>query len=71
MTPRIKKLIGTIIIFLWLPVYALFASGIAVHLLPHAGGVAAFFFYLIAGTFWAVPIALMLPWMYREPKAKV
>ncbi|HEY0105299.1 MAG TPA: DUF2842 domain-containing protein [Rhizomicrobium sp.] len=68
MTPRTKKLIGTVLILLWLPVYALIAMGVAAHLLPHASGVAAFFFYLIAGTFWAVPVGLLFPWMYREPK---
>lgn len=42
--------------------------GVAVHLLPHATWYAAFFFYAIAGTLWIIPIGLMLPWMYREPK---
>lgn len=69
MTPRIKKLIGTILIFLWLPVYALLATGIAVHLLPRAGGFEAFVFYALAGTLWAVPVGLMFPWMFREPRA--
>ena len=68
MKPRIKKLIGTILILLWLPVYALFAAGIAAHYLPRAGGLGAFLFYAIAGTLWAVPVGLLFPWMYREPK---
>ena len=68
MSPRIKKLIGTILILLWIPVYAFFAMGVAVHLLPHAGVVVAFLFYAIAGTLWAVPVGLLFPWMMREPK---
>ncbi|HEY4941855.1 MAG TPA: DUF2842 domain-containing protein [Rhizomicrobium sp.] len=68
MSPRIKKLIGTILMLLWLPVYAFFAMGVAVHLLPHASGFAAFLFYAIAGTLWIVPVGLMFPWMFREPK---
>ncbi len=68
MSPRLKKLIGTILILLWIPVYAFFAMGVAVHLLPHAGAVAAFLFYAIAGTLWAVPVGLLFPWMMREPK---
>jgi hypothetical protein len=68
MSPRIKKLIGTILILLWIPVYAFFAMGVAVHLLPHAGAVSAFLFYAIAGTLWAVPVGLLFPWMMREPK---
>jgi hypothetical protein len=69
MTPRIKKLIGTILILLWLPVYALFASGVAVLLLRHANGFEAFLFYAVAGTLWAVPVGLLFPWMYREPRS--
>jgi hypothetical protein len=68
MTPRIKKLIGTILILLWIPIYMFFASGVALHLLPHASGVAAFVFYAVAGTLWAVPVGLLFPWMFREPK---
>lgn len=70
MTPRIKKLIGTILILLWLPVYAFFAMGVAAHLLPHASWWAAMLYYALAGTLWAVPVGMMFPWMYREPKAK-
>lgn len=68
MSPRIKKLIGTIVTLLWLPIYALAAMGVAAHLLPRATWYGAFAYYAIAGTLWAVPIGLMFPWMYREPK---
>jgi Protein of unknown function (DUF2842) len=68
MNPRIKKLIGTILILLWLFVYALLASGVAVHVLPGANGFVTFLYYLFAGTLWAVPPALLFPWMMREPK---
>ncbi|HEY0300462.1 MAG TPA: DUF2842 domain-containing protein [Rhizomicrobium sp.] len=70
MSPRIKKLIGTILILLWIPVYAFFAMGVAAHVLPRAGGLAAFLFYAIAGTLWAVPVGMLFPWMMREPKPK-
>jgi len=69
MTPRTKKLIGTVVIMIWLPVYALFATGVAMHLLPHAHWFVAFLYYALAGTLWIVPIGLMFPWMYREPQA--
>ena len=68
MTPRIKKLIGTILILIWLPVYALLASGLAVLILPKANGIVSFLFYALAGMLWAVPVGLMFPWMFREPK---
>ena len=68
MSPRVKKLIATLIIILiWLPVYALFVMGIAVHVLPQAAWYVSLFFYAAAGTLWILPIGLALPWMYREP----
>jgi hypothetical protein len=68
MTVRTKKLIGTILILIWLPVYALLASGLAVLILPHASGIASVLFYATAGMLWAVPVGLMFPWMMREPR---
>jgi hypothetical protein len=54
-SPHAKKLVGAIIIILWIPVYALFAMGIGVHLLT--------------GTLWIIPIGLLLPWMHRDRKS--
>jgi len=68
MNVRSKKLIGTILILIWLPVYALLASGLAVLILPRASGIASFLFYAVAGMLWAVPVGLLFPWMMREPK---
>jgi hypothetical protein len=70
MTPRLKKLIGTIAMLLWLVVYALVATGVAVRVLPHAAWYASLLFYVLAGTLWAIPIGLLFPWMHREPGAK-
>jgi hypothetical protein len=70
MTPRYKKLIGTIVMLAWLVVYALLVMGVARHVLPHAAWYASFLFYALAGTLWAIPIGLMFPWMVREPKIR-
>lgn len=67
LSPRIKKLIGTIITLIWLPIYALLAMAVAIKVLPHAVWYVAFLYYAIAGTLWIVPIGLMLPWMHRDP----
>ncbi len=71
MNPRIKKLIGAIVIVVWIPIYALSAMAIGVRVLPHASGLAELAYYALAGTLWIIPIGLMLPWMHREPKADV
>jgi hypothetical protein len=71
MTRRTKTLIATIVIvFLWLPAYAIFIDGLQWRVLtastPWYGSL---LFYALAGTFWIVPIGLSLPWMYREPNS--
>ncbi len=70
MIPRTKKLIGTILILVWLVVYALIAMSIGVRVLPHGNGAIVFLYYLLAGTLWAVPVGLMFPWMMREPQRR-
>jgi hypothetical protein len=67
LSPRTKKLIGTIAMIVWLPVYALAAMRVGVAVLPNAGAFLTLAYYAIAGTLWIVPVGLMLPWMHREP----
>jgi hypothetical protein len=67
MTPRVKKLIATLLIILvWLPGYALVVMGVAVHVLPHAVWYVSLLFYALAGMLWIIPIGLALRWMHRE-----
>jgi hypothetical protein len=67
MSPRFKKLIGTIITLVWIPLYALIAMSVGVRVLPYAVWYVTLAYYALAGTLWIVPIGLLLPWMYREP----
>ena len=66
MNPRTKKLIGTLVILVWLPIYALTAMGVGVHVLPHAAWYVTLLYYALAGTLWIIPVGLMLPWMHRQ-----
>lgn len=68
MSPHLKKLIGTLIALVWLVIYCGLAMGIGVRLLPHAGALVRFLYYLLAGTLWIIPIGLMLPWMHRDSR---
>ena len=71
MSRRFKPLIADlVIVFFWLPFYALLIMGLAWHVLPGAPWYVALLFYALAGTLWIVPIGLSLPWMYREPARK-
>jgi len=67
MSPRIKKLIVALVLLVWLPVYALAAMGVGIHVLPKANWIVTFLYYALAGTLWIIPIGLMLPWANREP----
>jgi len=68
LTPPIKKLIGTLFTLVWLFAYVLIAMGVGVRVLPHAHGLVTFLYYALAGTLWIIPVGLLLPWMYREPR---
>lgn len=69
LTPSTKKLIGTIVILIWVPIYALLAMRVGISILPGANPFVELLYYAIAGTAWIIPIGLMLPWMSREPRA--
>jgi hypothetical protein len=68
MTTRTRKLIGVIIILLWLIVYAFLAMKAAIAILPGAHWFVELLYYAIVGLAWIIPIGLLLPWMHREPK---
>lgn len=68
--PSTKKLIVALVILVWLPVYALLAMAVGIRILPHASGIVEFFYYLVAGMAWIVPIGLMLPWMSRHHQSQ-
>lgn len=70
MSPRFKKLLGTIGILCWIGVYVLILMRLSVWVLPHAHGLSAALFYAVAGTLWIVPVGLAFPWMHRDPQKK-
>ena len=63
---RIKKLIGTIIIPIWLILFIGIVAVLAEILLPNLNGFMVFLFYLIAGLIWVVPVLPIISWMQRE-----
>lgn len=65
MPERIRKLIGTAVLLVFVLVYALLAMSVG-------GAVAAglpeylrFVFYLVAGLVWVLPAMLIIRWMQR------
>ena len=67
---RTKKLIATIVLLIWLPLYALAAMRVGVAVLPEASPLLTLVYYALAGFAWILPVGLLLPWMHREPKPR-
>jgi len=71
MTRSTRILIATcLIIFFWLPLYAIFIAGLQWRVLPGAAWYVSVIFYALAGTLWIVPIGLAMPWMFRGAPSK-
>lgn len=68
MTPRQRKLAGTVILLIFLTVYALIALAVAIVLQVHqANKLVELAFYAIAGLAWVIPAAFLVTWMQRNP----
>lgn len=65
LTIRVRKFIGTIVLLIFLMLYAFLVMTVAVsgHLPEH--GAVQFFYYLIAGIAWAFPARYLMNWMLR------
>ncbi|MDO8287842.1 MAG: DUF2842 domain-containing protein [Parvibaculum sp.] len=61
----IRKLIGTLFLLTFLFFYSMLIMTIAVSGHVPENGVVQFFFYLIAGTIWALPFRWVFIWMLR------
>ncbi len=59
----LRKLIGTLILVITVPVYALIAMVIAVALLPGVNFWWQLVYYLAAGLLWVPPAGLLVAWM--------
>ncbi len=67
MTPRTRKLVGTIALIVMITVYAFVALGVAVVL--QVGNTSKFgelAFYVIAGLLWVLPAGILIKWMQKS-----
>jgi hypothetical protein len=70
LSPRTKKLIGTVLTLFWILIYSLLVMRLAVEILPGAHALVTLLFYAAAGTLWIVPVGLALPWMNRDARSE-
>ena len=71
MSPRLRKLIGTLLILVWLFFYTLFAMKLAVTVLPGAHWLAQLLFYMFAGIAWIIPPGFLIQWMSQGDRERV
>lgn len=65
MNIRTRKLIGAIILLIFVGVYALLVMALAVSKLMDLGWVATLLFYAGAGLLWVPPAAWIIRWMEK------
>lgn len=71
MTLRTRKLVGTVLLLVFVAVYALLAMAAAVVLQVNANKLVELAYYVIAGFAWIVPAGLLIKWMHKpEPPAR-
>ena len=61
-----KKLIGTIIIPVWLIFFMALVSILGEILLPHFNKFETFLFYFFGGISWIIPMLPLISWMQKE-----
>lgn len=65
MTQSTRKLVGTVLLLLFVIVYALLALAAAVVLQVNSGKFVELAFYVVAGLLWVVPAAWLIKWMSK------
>jgi Protein of unknown function (DUF2842) len=69
MPERVRKLIGSIVLVVFICVYALVAMTIAAAKLPGSSWLTQLVYFVVAGTIWVLPAAVLIAWMQR-PRTK-
>jgi hypothetical protein len=70
MPPRIKRLIGSLLIVLLVIVYAIAAMVVAEAKLAQSSGFVHFAYFLLSGLLWVLPAMLIVKWMYGTPRKR-
>ena len=66
MNPRIKTLIGSIILVAMMGLYALIAVTVASARLAESSGMVQLAFFAVTGLLWIVPAMGLVSWMMRD-----
>ena len=69
MSPRIRKLIGTLALIFLVGLWAVVISIVAMGMM-NASRMVQMLFFLVAGLIWIVPAGAIIAWMQRPPRAR-
>lgn len=65
MTARMRKLVGSIVLLMFLVVYALLMVAVAIVLQVNSSKLVELAFYIIGGLAWVIPAGVLIRWMQR------
>ncbi|MCB1453315.1 MAG: DUF2842 domain-containing protein [Rhizobiaceae bacterium] len=69
MPPRLRKLVGTLILLALVVIYALVATTVAVAQLQESSWVVHLGFFFLSGLLWIIPAMFIISWMAKPGKA--
>ena len=67
---RLRKFIGTIVLVVFVTVYALIVMSVAAARLPGTSHLVQALYYGVAGLIWVVPAGLLIKWMGRPDRPR-
>lgn len=67
---RLRKLIGTFLLVIFVITYALVAMALAVRIIPDQTSVWAFLFFIVGGVLWILPAGVIVWWMQKPDRPK-
>jgi hypothetical protein len=70
MPQRLKKLIGSIVLVVFVCVYALTVMTVAAAKLPGTSRLTQLAFYVVGGLAWVIPAGALIAWMQKPSRRK-
>lgn len=66
MTQRTRKLVGAVLLLMFLAAYALAAMFVAIVLQVNGSKTVELAYYVVAGLLWVLPAGWLITWMLKE-----
>ena len=65
MSGRMRKLVGSVVLVVFICVYALTAMTVAAAKLPGTSGLTQLIYFTVAGLVWVIPAGALIAWMVK------